>query len=176
MSYSYVFKTSSRCLTMKFSGCLAKTSWRRLQDIFKMSWRRFDEVLKMFSRYLDEILPRSFPDVFKTSSRYLANIDVFKTSSRCIIKLRSSSLTHLQDVFKTFLWRTAKTITYRKIFLGPTLDKFMVRVQIFQQLTLWLHRNFWSSFSKTLDEVTVSTNKDILVKVGYQERCYCLSK
>ena len=32
------------------------------------------------------------------------------------------------------------------------------------------------SFLKTLYEVTASTNKDIIVKVGCQERCGSLSK
>ena len=55
--------------------------------------------------------------------------DVFKTSSRRLAKMSSI---RLQDLFNTFLRRTAKTIIYRQICLGHTSEKFMVRVQIFQ--------------------------------------------
>ena len=48
----------------------------------------------------------------------------------------------LQDVFKNFLKRIAKTIIYRKIWVGYIPEKIMVRVQIFQDGTRWMYRNF----------------------------------
>ena len=64
LSWSYVFKTSSR----------------RLQDIFNTSSRRFQDVLKTFSKRLQDIFKTSsghLQDVFKTFWRPLQ--DVFKT-------------------------------------------------------------------------------------------------
>ena len=67
---------------------LIKTSWRRLEDAFRLrlqktSWRHLEDVLVKINIF---VLAIRLQDVFKTSSRRLA-----KTSSR-----------HLQDVFKTF--------------------------------------------------------------------------
>ena len=42
-------------------------------------------------------------------------------------------LTSLRDVFNTFLRRTAKTVIYRKVYLGRTSEKFMVSVQNLQE-------------------------------------------
>ena len=95
-----------------------KTSWRRLEDVFRLhlqktSSRRLQDVLiktnmftlalrlqKTSSRRLQDVLVKTnifvlaicLQDVFKTCSRRLQ--DVFKTSSR-----------RLQDVFKTFWGR-----------------------------------------------------------------------
>ena len=83
--YSYVFKTSSRCLDQDQYIRLGHTSSRRLQDV----------------------LPRCLQNVFKTSSRHLQDVlqrflqDAFKTYNQVILIL----LTRFQDVFKTYSQR-----------------------------------------------------------------------
>ena len=102
---------------------LIKTSWRHLEDVFRLrlqktSSRRLDQdeyvrlsltssedVFKTSSRRLgqDQYIrlgytsSRRLQDVFKTSSRHLQ--DVFKTSSR---RLANTSWRHLQDVLKKY--------------------------------------------------------------------------
>ena len=118
-----------------------KTSWRHLsssssEDVFKTSSRRLDQdeyvrlsltssenVFKTFSSRLgqDQYIRfghtslRSFQDVFKTSSRRLANTssrhlqDVFKTSSRRLDKrLQDIFKTSCKDIFKMFSRRIIK--------------------------------------------------------------------
>ena len=77
--WSYVFKTSSRCLQDLF-----KTSSRRLQGVLQ---KCLQEILKMSSRHFQDV---SKKDVFMTSSRRLQ--DDLKTSSR-----------HLQEVLQRCL-------------------------------------------------------------------------
>ena len=103
-----VFKTSSRHLQNAF-----ETFWRRLQDVLKMSWRRFEDVLKTKET---QTVSRRFQDV---SLSYTVLVKKF---SRCP-----------QDVFTTFLRRTAKTVIYRRICLGHTFEKFKVSVQNLQE-------------------------------------------
>ena len=140
-----IFKTSSRRL--------AKTSLRHLQDVLP---RRRQNFFKTSSRRLAKTSSRHFQDVFKTFSRRLQDFktssrrlrDVLKTSSRRLAKMPSkrfqdvsSSYTVLvnkfsiclQDVFTTFLRRSAKTVIYRRVCLGHTFEKFMVSVQNLQE-------------------------------------------
>ena len=138
---------------------LMKTSWRRLEGVFRLrlqktSSRRLDEdeyILinhtsseDVFKTSWSRPIYSSCPYVFKTSSRHLA-----KTSSR---RLANTSWRHLQDVLKTYhqvklflltsLWevfnmfvrRTAKTAVYRTFHLGHTSEKFIVSVQNLQVL------------------------------------------
>ena len=93
-----------RRLAKTSSKRLAKTYSRHLQGIFKTSWRRFQN------------LQRCLQDAFK---RY-HQVKLFLLS--CV-----------RDVFNTFLRRTAKAVTYRKICLGHTSKKFMVSVQNLQE-------------------------------------------
>ena len=89
------------------------------------------------------------------------------TSSRC-----------LWDVFNSFPRRTAKTIIYRKIRLGHTSEKFTIRVQadkvprVISVDILKLLKQFLKAFY----EVTASTNKNIISKIGYLKRYCRLSK
>ena len=98
-------------------------------------------------------------DVFRTFSRHLQ--DVFKRYHRVKLFL----LTRPQDVFNKFLRCIMEKIIHKKIYICHTSKKFVVRVQIFQVNSLDI-TNFLKQFFKTLYEVTASTNKDILVKVG----------
>ena len=91
---------------------VVKMSWERLQDIFKTSCQ---DVLKKSSKHLQDLLERSLQNIFKTFARR-------------IIKFKLFLLTRPQDVINTFFRRTAKTNIYRKIHLGHTPEKFMVRV------------------------------------------------
>ena len=150
------------------------SSWlRRLQDaliktnIFPFFIRRrLQNVLIktniiVFFRCLHDILPGFLEYDFKTSSRLLAKMysrhlqDVFKTFPRW-----------LQDVFNAFSRRTARMIIYRKICLGHTSEKFMIRVQIFKfpifQLSIFQSEQFF----KTLYEVTTTAIKIFLLKSG----------
>ena len=126
---------------------------RRLQDVLMKTniFLLIIRLQKTSSRPLgqDEYiwLIHTSSRVFKTSSRHPQ--DVFKTSSR---SLANTSWKHLQDVLKTyhqvklflfpslsevfsiFVRRTAKTIVYRRIHLGHTSEKFMVSVQNLQVL------------------------------------------
>ena len=116
----------------KSSRNLAKTSWRRLQKIFRTSCK---DIFKTFCKDIFKTFSRRFQDVFKHLQ------DVFKMYHQVQLAL----LTRLQDVSKTYSTRfektkrrTEKTIIYRKICLGHTPGKFMVKVQIFQEPNLWI--------------------------------------
>ena len=89
-----------------------KTFWRRLQNIFKMSSRHFEDVFKTSSRNIQDILQKCLQDVFKTYHQ---------------VKL--FLLTRLREVFNTFLRHTVNTVSYRRIYLGHTSEKFMVSVK-----------------------------------------------
>ena len=105
---------------------LMKTSWRRIEDLFRL------RLQKTSSRRLDQdeyvhLSLTSLEDAFKTSSRYLGQDqyidlghmssrrlqdvfkyqDVFKTSCKNVFKKSSRNL---QDVFKTFSRRVIKLI------------------------------------------------------------------
>ena len=133
---------------------LMKTSWRRLEGVFRL------RLQKTSSRRLDEdeyilINHTSSEDVFKTSSRRLGQDQYIRlgyTSSRRLQDVFKTSSRHLQDVLKTYhqvklflltsLWevfnmfvrRTAKTAVYRTFHLGHTSEKFIVSVQNLQVL------------------------------------------
>ena len=65
----------------------------------------------------------------KTSWRCLSSLsskNVFETSSRRLAKMSSK---HPQDVFNTFLRRTAKAVIYRKICLGHNSEKLLHLLQ-----------------------------------------------
>ena len=118
-------------------------------------------------RIVEDVLKMSYIFVFR---RCLEN--AFKTYSRRQGKCLQHVLRRIiQLVFSTFLRHTEKTIIYRKICLGHTSEKFLVRVQNFQEWTLWIYRNFSSSFLKHFMKWL-----DIIVKAGYQKRCCCLSE
>ena len=106
LSWSYVFRTSSRCFQDIF-----KTS---CHDIFKMSSRR---LAKTSLTYLQHVLQRSLQDVFKTYHQ----VQLF-----VLVNTYSRSL---RDVFNTFVRCTAKTVIYRGICLSHTSEKFMVSAQ-----------------------------------------------
>ena len=117
-SWPYIFKTSSRRFQDVFkTSCqyVFKTSSRHLQDVFKTPLRRFEDVFKTSPRRLAKMSSRRFQDVL---SSYTVLVNKF---SRC-----------LQDVFTTFLRCTSKTVTYRRICLGHTSEKFMISVQNLQ--------------------------------------------
>ena len=123
-SLPYVFKTSSRRFQDVFktsSRCLAKTSLRRLQNVLKTSCKN--------------VFKTSSEDIFKSSPRHLQDFlqkylqDVFKTYHQVKLFLLAS----LEELFNTFLRRTAKTVMYRSICLGPISEKFMIRVQNLQE-------------------------------------------
>ena len=113
---------------------LGDTSSGRLQDVFKMPPRCFQDVL---TRRLQDVLQKRLQDIFKTSWGCFE--DVLKTSWRHLLGKMSSrsikdvlktlSIRMINLVFSTFLRRTAKSVIYRKICLGHTSDKVMVRVK-----------------------------------------------
>ena len=126
---------------------LQRTFSKRLQKVFKTSSRR---VAKMSSKHLRDVFKTSCQNVLKAPSKRVQDVlqrclyDILKTFSRRIIKLNCSCSTvlRLRDVFNTFSRFNAKTIIHRKICLGETSEKFMVRVQNFQEWTLWIHRDY----------------------------------
>ena len=160
---------------------LMKTSWRRLEDAFRLRFRgslnqdehihlkhtssedvliktnifvlviRLQDVFKTFSRCLAKTSSKLLQDVFKTSSRRFQ--DVFKMSSRLLAK---ASTRCLWDVFKRFLRRSPKTVIYRRICLGHTSEKFMVSVQNFpewQEVSQILVSYFTTLFSGCLQRL-----------------------
>ena len=128
-----VFKTFSRCLSKTSSRHLEDVLQKSLQDIFETSWRRFDDVLNTSSRRLCKI---SWRRLCKMWSKHLQ--DVYKKHHQVKLLL----LTRLRDIFSTLLRFTMKTIIYRKICLGHTSEKNLVRVKNVQEWTLWIYRNF----------------------------------
>ena len=116
-------------------------SWLFWSYVFKTSSRRFQDIFEASLRHLQDVLPRRLEAFFKRSSRRVAKMsarhlqDVFKTYHLLL-------LARLRDLFNTFLRRSGKAIIYRKICLGHTSKKIMVRVQNFQEWTIWIYRNF----------------------------------
>ena len=145
--YSYVFKMSTRHFDQDKYIRLGDTSSRRLQDVFKIPPRCFQDVL---TRRLQDVLQKRLQDIFKTSWGCFE--DVLKKSWRHLLGKMSSrsikdvlktlSIRMVNLVFSTFLRRTAKSVIYRKICLGHTSDKVMVRVKNLQEWTLWVYQNF----------------------------------
>ena len=99
-----IFKTSS----IRLQDALRK----RLQNIFKMSSRHFEDVFKTSSRNIQDILQKCLQDVFKTYHQFKLFL-----------------LTRLREVFNTFLRHTVNTVSYRRICVGHTSEKFMVSVK-----------------------------------------------
>ena len=133
-----VFKINILVLVVRVQDVF-KTFSRCLQDAFKITCQ---DVFKTFSRHLQDVLPRPLQDVFKTFSRRLATTssshlqDVLQRCLQDVFKMyhqvKPFFSTRLRDIFNTFLRRTAKTVIYRRICLGLTLEKFMVSVQNLQ--------------------------------------------
>ena len=139
---------------------LMKMCWRRLLSLsweeFKTSWSRrtYSPQSYVFRRRLQNVLVKTnifvlvicLQDLFKTFSRCLQHAlperlqDIFKMYHQVILFL----LTGFRDVFNMFLRSTAKTVMYKRIWLGHTSEKFMISVQTLQE---W--KNF-SSFSFSL--------------------------
>ena len=127
------------------------------------------------------VLVIDLQEVFKTSSRHFQNIlqEVIKTSSRCIVKLKCV----FQNVFRKPSRRIQHAFdTYWKSdYLENDLPRPHVW-EIYGQCTNFPTMNsldmpkFLEQIFKALYEVTASTNKDILVEVGYQKRCCCLNE
>ena len=96
-----------------------KTSWRRLEDIFKMSWSRrtYSPYSYVFRRRLQDLDQDQYIRLGHTSSRRLAKTssrfleDVFITSFENVLNTSSSRC--LQDVIKTSSRRIAKTYSRR---------------------------------------------------------------
>ena len=94
--------TSSRRFQVaikKSSRNLAKTSWRRLQKIFRTSCK---DIFKTFCKDIFKTFSRRFQDVFKTSSRCLQDVPSSSTG------LVNTSSRRFQDVFNAF-WKDEKT-------------------------------------------------------------------
>ena len=129
-----IFKTSCQDVFKSFSRRLQGVLQKRLQDIFKTSSICLQDVLQKLLQEIFKTSPRRFEDVFKTSPRYLQGVlqgcfeDFFKT----YYQVKMFLLTSLQDVFNTFLRRSAKRIIYRRICLGHTSEKFLGSVQNLQ--------------------------------------------
>ena len=93
-----VFKTScSRPICSSWSHVF-KTSCK---NVFKTSSRRLQDALKTSSRHLQDVLQRCPQDVFKTYHQ-----------------VKRFLLTSLRDVFNTLLRCSAKTVIYKRIYLG----------------------------------------------------------
>ena len=96
-----------------------KTSWRRLQDAFKMSWSRrtYSPYSYVFRRRLQDLDQDQYIRLGHTSSRRLAKTssryleDAFITSFENVLNTSSSRC--LQDVFKTSSRRIAMTYSRR---------------------------------------------------------------
>ena len=82
------FKTSERLL--------AKTSYRRPQDVFKTSSNRLEDVFKISSRSFAKTYLRHLEDVFKTFWKCLQGR--FKSSSRRLAKMPTR---RFQDVLSS---------------------------------------------------------------------------
>ena len=122
-----VFKKSSRCLAKTSSRRLQdvfETSLRRLQDIFKTSSRRFENVFKRSSRPLPEVLQRCLQDTFKT-----------------YYQVKLFLLTQFQGVFETYLKRF--------------LDVLLRRLSTRRLAYVTLVRNLWSAY-KICNSIKVS--------------------
>ena len=103
----------SRRLQYVFQKRPQDVSKRSCQDVFKTPSRKFEDVfnfLKASSRHIQDVLQKCPQNVFK---RYY--------------QVKLCLLTRLRDALNTFLKRTAKTVIYRRICLGHTSDKFMVK-------------------------------------------------
>ena len=99
---------------IRLDKIVLKTSWRRLEDVFRLRLQKtslsrricsppteYVRLRPMFSKTSIFALPILLQNLFKTSCQ-----DFFKTSWR---RLAKTSSRHLQDVFKTF-WRCLQDI------------------------------------------------------------------
>ena len=146
---------------------LINKSWRRL--MFSSS----EDVFITSSRYLhqDEYISKRFQDVLKTLSRRLA-----KASSRCLAK-RSSR--HLQDVFKMY-----HQVSIKYVFETYCEDDYVQKD--LPESHFWNIYDQGVKFSRmnSLDIPKLSKQfskhfmkwLDVIVTVGYQKICCCLSK
>ena len=105
-------KTSLRCLQEVLIKTniflliirLQKTSWRRLQEVFKTSSWRLQDAFKTFSRHVGKTSLRRLQDVFKTYSRRLAKTpsrlleNVFRTFHKYVLKTSKTPSRRFQDV------------------------------------------------------------------------------
>ena len=127
-----LMKTSGRSLSSSSSRLLGQDQYIFISVIY------LQDIFKTFSRHLQDVLQKYFRDIFKTSRRHLEDVlqkcfqdmsrttsrrfeDVFKTSSRKTYhQVKLFLLTRRRDVFNTFLRHAAKTVIYRRIYLGHT--------------------------------------------------------
>ena len=131
--------------------------WRRLEDVFplrlqKTSSRRLQDVLIKMNIFTLVIRLQKASSRRLGQERYIrlghTSSRRFQTSSGCLQddlqrclqdvfkmyhQVKSFLLTRLRDIFNTFLRRTAQTVIYRRICLGHTPEKFMVKVQNLQE-------------------------------------------
>ena len=122
--------TDFSCQFSKISHNTLKTSWRRLEDVFRTSWRRFWIISW---RRLQNVLKITLQDVLKMSWRCL--VDVFKTSWRPLEEflktflqgVLKTSLRYLQSILKTFFqdvlktsWRRLQDVWPRQIYQSWT--------------------------------------------------------
>ena len=119
------WRCPARCLPRRFEDVLkmscevsiCNTSWRRLRRrkivTLKTSWRRLEDVFKtpfqdVFKTFLKDILKTSRPDVLKTSWRRISKTNMLvliKTSCRRLLKTydQGEYIVLDQDVF--WRWR-----------------------------------------------------------------------
>ena len=97
-SSRYVLKTSSTCL-QRNNFTSFKTSWRRLEDVFKTYW-------KIKNCYAEDVFKTSWRHVLKTSWRHVLKTCFEDMSWRHVLKTswRHTLKTSLRHVLKTS-WR-----------------------------------------------------------------------
>ena len=143
-------------ITTQKTFVLMKTSWRLLEDVFRLRLQKASSSRRIYSPYsyvfrrcLQDVLIKTnilvlvicLQDVFKASSRRSQN--VFKTSSRHLQDVFKTFSRHLQDVFKTFWERlqdVCKTYHQVKLFL---LTRFQDVFEIYS-------KRFWDVFQRLL--------------------------
>ena len=114
----------------------------RLPDVFKASCKN---ILKTSSRHIQRHLAKEFSRRLQNAFKTLCK-DVFKTFSRRFqVNTCSRRFQGFKDAFNAFFRCTGKTIIYRKICLGHTSERFMLRVQV--------SKTELSAYTKTFREV-----------------------
>ena len=141
-----VFKTSSRSL-VKTSSHIFQTLSRRLQDIFKTISRPFEEVLKTSSRHPQDFLQRCNHVIFET-----------------YYQVKLFLLKRFQNIFETYSTRFWDVlIFYRRVFLGDTSEKLMVKHLEWRFFAKILNGfKLWTLFAKKIHRICLTG-----LKIGF---------
>ena len=143
MSWRYLCRTSWRCREDVFKTSrqdVLKTSWRRLDNVFKISWRRLTDFLKMFLQNVLKTFLRHLEDIW-SRQRYWSSSKLLSWKRLLKRDNQGASTRLAQDVLMTSWRRLLKTKT--KVFIKTNVccvpNCFLYKLMLF----LIFNKFFW---------------------------------